>query len=202
MPPSDTCFLHNGPARPRHSLRTRVPRFPAPHPCGNKFMLIGGAGGKEPFPSTSEEQEAPSTVENSFPRMVLLPVSTSEMYPASGSSSRTATLLGQQATQHVSSPVPGPCLRQHLRKPFSDIIKPLVCVKGNVFGVSGAPKRNLHGHFKRLVSFSNLYHHEGIKPSQFGGRRLDAPSGSLMGNAGCETDLTTSIYNSREWHNS
>jgi len=178
-----------------------VPRFPAPDPGGNKLVLIGDAGGKEPFPSTSDDQEAPSTVENSFPRMVLLSVSTSGVYPASGSSSRTATLPGQQATQRVSSPIPGPCLRQQLGKPFLDIIKPLVCVKGNVFRVSGAPKRNLHGHFKRLVSFSNLYHREGIKPSQFWGRRLDAPSGSLTGNAGREMDLTTFIYNSREWHN-
>lgn len=72
-----------------------------------KLMLIWDAECKKPFPSTPEEQETPSTVENSFPCMTLLTVSMSGVYPASESSSRTATLLGsplalgQQATQCV-----------------------------------------------------------------------------------------------------
>lgn len=68
---SDMCFLHNVPSCPRRSLITRVPRFPV-FQLFHKLVLILDARSKEPFPSTSEEQETLSIVENSFPCMILL----------------------------------------------------------------------------------------------------------------------------------
>lgn len=167
---SGMCFLYNVPSCPWHNLRTRVPRFPVLHPF-HKFVLMLDARSKEPFPSTSEEQETLSTVENSFPCMIPLSGQCLEFIqhqsPPQGQPFSWAP-FGPGSTGHTacaSSLFQGPAWDS-----ASDTIKPMVCVKENVYRVSGTPKKNLHSHFKRLVSLSNPKHREGIKPSQLQGK--------------------------------